>query len=248
MAKEITLSPSYLFLGQEENVQDIVKKFVKKSLCPSDGCNLCIDCKKIDKKVHHLAIWLEPESQYNLEDLESIFKTVVFALDVNQHFFFVINKAQYLNQFCANSLLKLMEEPPKGYHFILTAQMQDRILPTILSRCIVYNYNSTSSQNSVLLKHFTDLKNPNFAEFLKILQASKIPEQEIINLIDQIYFFWSDKLRDCVVNGHSENINFAEKALNILDDSRSENIMPGSGKIFLRNLYIKFLLLKNGQN
>jgi len=259
MAKELKLSPSYLLIGSELYIENIVKNFIKNVFCADAtsasfgntsttatigaSCNLCIECKKVDRKMHHNIIWLEPEAQYTLSDLEPIFKSVVFALEDTKHFFFVISKAQQLSQFCANSLLKLMEEPPRGYHFILTAQTKERILPTILSRCIIQNYNTESNADSVFFKYFNSFNEPDFQGFSQAIQGSKIQESELMSLIDQIYFFWMEKLKILIQENNVDQAILIQNILDLMNKARAENIMPGSGKIFLRNLYMQFIML-----
>lgn len=268
MAKELKLSPSYLFIGSELYIENIAKNFIKNVFCAdadrfsmlasvatevptgselssstTTGCNLCLECKKVDRKMHHNIIWLEPEGPYVLSDLEPIFKAVVFALEDTKHFFFVISKAQQLSQSCANSLLKLMEEPPKGYHFILTAQTKERILPTILSRCIIQNYNTESKFDSVFFKYFNGFNEPDFLSFNQALQATKILESELMSLIDQIYSFWMEQLKVMIQENNVVQVILIQNVLDLMNQARAESIMPGSGKIFLRNLYIQFIML-----
>jgi len=260
MTKELKLSPSYLLIGSELYIENIVKNFIKNVFCADatissslgniftsaaagGSCNLCIDCKKVDLKMHHNIIWLKPEAHYTLSDLEPIFKSAIFALEDTKHFFFVISKAQQLSQFCANSLLKLMEEPPRGYHVILTAQTKERILPTILSRCIIQNYTTESSSDSVFFNYFNGLNEPDFLEFSQAIQGAKIPESELMILIDQIYFFWMEKLKILIQENNVDQAILIQLILDLMNKARAETIMPGSGKIFLRNLYIQFIML-----
>lgn len=246
-AKEHKLAPSYLFIGPENHIEDITKNFIKKIFCidanAQTSCNACIDCKKVDHRIHHNLIWLEQENQYVTSDLEPIFQSAAFQLETNKHFFFVIGKAQLLNQFCANSLLKLMEEPPQGYHFILTAQTKERILPTILSRCIVQNYDIASQSDSIFFNYFNNLGNPDFDSFNKAVQSIKIAEADLMILIDQIYTFWMKKLEKLIEENDMDQIILVQNILDLMNKSRADNIMPGSGKIFLRNLYMRFIML-----
>lgn len=247
MPKELKLSPSYLLIGSENYIENIAKDFIKNVFCfdlnKGNPCNLCIDCKKVDRKIHHNILWLEPETQYTVTELEPIFQTAAFALDESQRFFFVLNKAQQLSQTCANSLLKLMEEPPRGYHFILTAQTKERILPTILSRCIIQNYNTQSDFESDFFKFFSELNEPDFVGFNQALQVNKVVEADLMNLIDQIHFFWMEKLKKAIENKDADQAIIIQRILDLINNARTDSIMPGSGKVFLRNLYMRFIML-----
>ena len=85
-------------------------------------------------------MWLTPEKSYTLPQLQPIFETISLQLAPDEHFFFIIEHADALTPACANSLLKVMEEPPTGYHFLLLAERQDTILPTIRSRAVISSF------------------------------------------------------------------------------------------------------------
>ena len=78
-----------------------------------------MQCRKVREQQHESILWLCPEKQYAIDDLKVIFSTISFALEEDHHFFFVLQKADLLTSTCANALLKSLEEPPAGYHFIL---------------------------------------------------------------------------------------------------------------------------------
>lgn len=250
MNKKLHVSPAYLFIGPEATLEDVATAFIKNVFClQSKGqdryCNLCLDCQKVNRKIHHNIIWLEPENYYVTSDLEPVFKAAAFGLGEGEHFFFVISKAQQLSQVCANSLLKLIEEPPRGYHFILTAQTKERILPTISSRCIVYNYAAESQADSIFLPFFNKLDNPEFERFNQVLQSAKIIDSDVTSLLDQIYSFWMTTLKSSIQKQDENHSRIAQRILAMIDQYRIETLMPGSGKIFLRNLYMQFMMIKS---
>ena len=131
-----TLPPALLFTGQKDQALATVEQLLQKILCNNLGCNTCITCMKIRNKQHHAIMWLAPEKNYTIDQFDDVFATLSLQLQTNELFFFIIQKADFLTTACANKLLKPMEEPPAGYHFILLAEHPEQIVPTIKSRCI----------------------------------------------------------------------------------------------------------------
>ena len=135
------IPPAQLWIGKPLALHDITTKYLQQQLCSNNGCGVCTTCFQIKQEQHHAALWLQPEkTQYTIATLDPIFKTISYALAPDQPFFIIIQKADLLTQLCANSLLKSLEEPPAGYHFILLAEREDQILPTIHSRCVVKQF------------------------------------------------------------------------------------------------------------
>lgn len=238
------LYPAYLFIGAEKEINEYIDTFLKSILCKNNKCNTCLDCKNIERKQHALIRFLQPEGQYTISQLDIIFKTIIFKLNIDQDFFFIINKADLLNVYCANSLLKSLEEPPQGYHFILISSTKDNILPTIASRCIIKEFRNYNSENNILLESFINL-NINNNDIMKKIESTKISEHEIPLLIDQLYQYWSDILKKSETEKITQKLIIANKALNILDHSKEYYPMPGSAKIFIRNLMLQFLSILN---
>lgn len=240
-------NPSYLWIGPTQELKKVAQNFIKSILCKKSskksGCHNCNDCKLIDQKQHYLVRWLEPENYYTMAQLEVIFKTIAFSLEPDQSFFFVIERADLLTHICANSLLKSLEEPPAGYHFLLLAQRQEGILPTIMSRCVInYLDVQATTEKHPLFNYFTGPSNTQLAEFNKELERAKIMEREVIDLLDQLYNHWSDKLKKELANQNITNVEHAKKIINLLEATQKYLPMPGSSKIFLRNLFLNYIL------
>ena len=111
-------------------------------------------------------ILINPITDYKLENIKIIFEKIKFTLDHDQKFFFVLKKTENLTIACANKLLKILEEPPTGYNFILLTKNENKVLPTIKSRCLISHISSKTSydeQDNLLLSFFLDknkLKDP----------------------------------------------------------------------------------------
>jgi DNA polymerase III gamma/tau subunit len=234
--KELSLAPAQLYIGRHNQTVETVEKLLQQMLCKNNGCHTCATCMQIRNKQHHALMWLHPEKNYTIDQFEDVFSTLSFQLQPHEHFFFIIQKADFLTPACANKLLKPMEEPPHGYHFILLAERTEQILPTIISRCIVNTLEATTStHNSHPLFECFTTKHLTCTEFSKVIDNAGINERESMELLDQIIQYWLttyQKQRD--VN----NFNLFP-LITKLQQVQLQPPMPGSATIFWRNLYLQ---------
>lgn len=190
-------------------------------------------------------MWLYPEKQYLREQFNQLFAKLSFALDQGDQFFFVIQKADFLTPACANSLLKSLEEPPPGYYFFLTAARLHNILPTIRSRCVVQSLKQTkqTATNQALFDFFTSTVFHDPTIFLKELENSKINERESIELLDALLAHWMQAFKKTI--GHNKKHETTLAIIAVLRQSYEQPPMPGSSKIFWKDLYLQMKLLSN---
>lgn len=234
------IPPAQLWLGIQAHLELDVLSYLQQHFCKQRGCGLCTTCTQLFEKQHHSVLWIEPEKQYSLEILEPIKAACAFTLEQDEHFFFVLNKAELLSVSCQNSLLKIMEEPPAGYHFILLASLKDPILPTIQSRCIIKQA-STSLDTSVhpLFIFFSTSTQQDPSSLLKLLEEHKPSEQESIALINQLLVFWLSEFRRTVRDRESARHLLAQAMINILNDGLLNPPMPGGSALFWKNVYLQ---------
>lgn len=238
---QANIPPAQLWFGNEETLTLHVMRYVQRIFCLSDGCTRCLSCKQIAIKQHHALHWIFPEKQYTRDDLEGIFSTISFALNPREHYFFIIQKADFLSPACANSLLKSLEEPPPGYHFILLAERQEQVLPTIRSRCLMQSFVTEAARAPSRLFDFfaTAAANDPF-EFSEALEQSKINERESLELLDTLLHHWAKIYKQAVQNKKNKEYKEAENVIAILQDAYQMLPMPGSSKLFWKNLFLKF--------
>lgn len=224
-----------LWLGSHENLATQVTSYLQRLFCVQQGCLLCTTCKQIHEKQHYGALWIMPEKGYTLDTLRVIQEHVAFSLPDDQLVFFIIQKAEFLTQQCANSLLKIIEEPPRGYHFILCAQRKELILPTIISRCIIRSFGNQDNlqPHKTLYSYFTAATCQNPSAFLKEIQSSTITEYESLELADQLLAYWIDQY----MRAASPNI---DKKIKLFKQALLTAPMPGSSKLFWKNLFLQY--------
>ena len=267
----ISTHPAYLFIGSHTTLLEHAIIELQKILCPSahpalrqaqdeiranarlsaeaprrrldleGGCSVCFTCRKIQEQQHESILWLCPEKQYAIDDLKVIFSTISFALEPHHHFFFVLQKADMLTATCANALLKSLEEPPAGYHFILLAQRAELILPTIKSRCLIHLLQSQKEHAplTALLPFFTSTSFHDPIAFSKELESSNPSEWESLTLLDQLILFWSDHYKKSILANDEKKLKQAEQMIGHLKKALLQPPMPGSGKLFWKNLFLQ---------
>lgn len=224
-----------LWIGSHDHLATETIIFLQQYFCKQNGCTICVTCRQIREKQFHSVMWICPSSGYTLETLEIIQEQIAFLLNDDQSYFFILQRADLLTTQCANSLLKTIEEPPQGYHFILCAERKETLLPTIISRCMIRSFASSNTQalHQTLYAYFTAQKPQLAAPFLTEIQNSEINEHESLDLIDQLMAYWMKeyKLTQKVVD--LARAELFKKAL-------ARPPMPGSSKIFWKNLFLQY--------
>lgn len=238
-------SPAFLCIGAHDLLIEQTKKSLQKLLCAQDGCGWCVSCRQIDDQQHHAMMWLMPEKGYTLAQLEPIAHTLSFALEPGQRFFFIIQKADLLTVACANSLLKSLEEPPTGYQFILLAERLDYILPTIRSRSIVYQTVLTTAHYAyqTFASFFMTTKYQDPFAFMQELDAIGISERDSLELLDRLLIYWAEKYKKALLTENQLEETSAHTINTVLHHALGKPPMPGSSKLFWKNLFLQFQTL-----
>jgi len=232
--------PAQLLIGKGDALQRFTKEYLQQQVCLLNGCTRCSHCHAIEQKQHASLLWLTPEKHYTLEMLEPIKRVVAFTLENDQHYFIVLENAHLLSPACANSLLKVLEEPPRGYHFILLTESLDAILPTIQSRCFIKTISTASHETFVhdIAYALTAQKAHTAFEFLQILEKSTPDEVTSLTLIEQILAYWLEQYKISVVENNNEQQKKASLIIDILKKGLLQPPMPGSSKIFWKNVFL----------
>ena len=266
----ILTHPAYLYMGDTQSVLAHAITVLQKQFCSSahpdpssssgvnaalsshsvraelvealnhDACQVCLQCRKVREQQHESILWLAPEKQYALDDLKPIFSTISFALDANQHFYFILQQADLLTSACANALLKSLEEPPAGYHFILLASRSESLLATIKSRCLITQIgHAYVAPTASLFPFFTTTQFQDPLAFIKELEATNPNEWQTIELLDQLFIHWSGMYKKAVLKNDAAHIKMTERMLGHLKKAMGQPPMPGSSKLFWKNLFLQ---------
>lgn len=139
-------SQAYLFSGPEGIGKRQVAKILAATLnCESQGCGICHSCSKILRKVHPDVLFIEPEGNYlSIEKIREI-KNQAFLKPVESKVkICILDETEKLTAAAANALLKILEEPPFYFVFILLSSNSVSLPPTIISRCQLVRFKPLS--------------------------------------------------------------------------------------------------------
>lgn len=233
--------PSHIWMGPHEVAVAHIVLVLKQQLCAQGGCNRCTACAAIEQRQHYAVLWLHPEARYTLEQFEPVFEKISLGLDEGEQFFTVIQKADVLSPACANSLLKLLEEPPSGYYFLLVAERSDDLLPTIRSRCMIHPivYEVPAIVHQHLFEFLTTVKGYDPIAFSQQLSQLNIHEWEAKELLDALLSYWMVQYKKGVMHDAQDGIAQATQVISILKEASKKLPMPGSSNLFLRDLYLQ---------
>jgi hypothetical protein len=239
------VAPAQLFIVPRTQAQDTVCSYLQTIFCTHNACGTCTTCQLINNKQYHSVLWITPEKRYTLDLLDGIFKRTEFSLEDNQQYFFILEKADFLTPACANSLLKIVEEPPPGYNFIFLAQRIQLVLPTIRSRCTITSFASEQIQNTAcpFASHFMKLDSDPHA-FLKELGTTTLTEIESTELIDIFLEYWCSYYSKVAVSQNTDALHRCKKMISLFKNAALKPPMPGSTKIFWRNLFLQKELVR----
>lgn len=185
--------------------------------------------------------WLAPEKNlYNRADLEPLFEKVAFALDASESCVVVFENADLLSGACANSLLKLLEEPAPGYHFILLTEHRDAVMPTIQSRALITEYFASNivDHYAAFLAFFKNPVAGNHVQVMQELEKIKMTESQARKTVDQLYHYWVEQYKQALINGDSLAAKKADRMMRVCLHASESPPMPGSVKLFWKNIYL----------
>jgi len=106
-----------------------------------EACNECESCKSFDEGRSLNIYELDAASNNSVDDIRGLIEQVRFAPQIGTHKVYIIDEVHMLSQAAFNAFLKTLEEPPRHAIFILATTEKHKIIPTILSRCQVFDFN-----------------------------------------------------------------------------------------------------------
>lgn len=140
------LAHAYLFCGPrgvgKTTCARIFAKAINCEHLTADGepCNECESCKAFNQQRSYNIIELDAASNNSVDDIRTIVDQVRIPPQVGRYRVFIIDEVHMLTTAAFNAFLKTLEEPPEYAVFILATTEKQKIIPTILSRCQIYDF------------------------------------------------------------------------------------------------------------
>jgi len=141
------LAQAYLFCGPRGVGKTTCARIFAKTIncmnITSDGeaCNECESCKGFNEQRSFNIHELDAASNNSVEDIRSLIEQVRIPPQIGRYKVYIIDEVHMLSSSAFNAFLKTLEEPPAHAIFILATTEKHKILPTILSRCQIYDFN-----------------------------------------------------------------------------------------------------------
>jgi DNA polymerase-3 subunit delta' len=241
-----TLIPTQLFIGNENLLHKKTTALLLQTFCMTQKKDcFCAECKKVNRNQHESLIWICPEKEYKLLDINIVFEKIKFVLQPKKRFFFILQKAHTLSLACANKLLKVLEEPPRGYSFILHTNNLHAILPTIKSRCHIVNFvieNQHYNFKHSLASFFYNQRLDNPIEFEKELKNQHLSPSESIQIANDMIIYFTQQILSFFRQNQipSPQILYFEKVITFLKTKIKTPPQSGSSNLFWKDIYISF--------
>lgn len=141
------LAHAYLFCGSrgvgKTSCARIFAKTINCSSRTADGeaCNECDSCREFNRNSSLNIIELDAASHNGVDDIKALIEQVMVPPTEGRYRVFIIDEVHMLSNAAFNAFLKTLEEPPSHAIFILATTEKHKIIPTILSRCQIYDFN-----------------------------------------------------------------------------------------------------------
>ena len=140
------LAHAYLFCGPRGVGKTTCARIFAKTInCLSptpngEACNECESCKAFNEQRSYNIHELDAASNNGVDDIRGLIEQVQIPPQIGRYKVFIIDEVHMLSQAAFNAFLKTLEEPPAHAIFVLATTEKHKIMPTILSRCQIYDF------------------------------------------------------------------------------------------------------------
>ncbi len=147
------LAQAYLFCGPRGVGKTTCARIFAKTIncfninANGEACDVCDSCTSFNSGASLNVYELDAASNNSVEDIRNLVDQVRFAPQLGQYKVYIIDEVHMLSASAFNAFLKTLEEPPKHAKFILATTEKHKIIPTILSRCQVFNFNRIKTED-----------------------------------------------------------------------------------------------------
>ena len=149
------LAHAYLFCGPRGVGKTTCARILAKTInCehPTDdmeACGVCNTCQNLKNNASFNVFELDAASNNAVDDIRELTDQVRFAPQAGKYKVYIIDEVHMLSASAFNAFLKTLEEPPPYAIFILATTEKHKILPTILSRCQIFDFKRITTQDTV---------------------------------------------------------------------------------------------------
>lgn len=192
------LAHAYLFCGPRGvGKTSCARIFAKTINCltptaEGEACNECESCQAFNEQRSYNIHELDAASNNSVDDIRSLIDQVRIPPPIGKYKVFIIDEVHMLSSAAFNAFLKTLEEPPRHALFILATTEKHKVLPTILSRCQIYDFSRISVADMVEhLEYVASRENVTAeAEALNVIaQKADGGMRDALSIFDQVVSF-----------------------------------------------------------
>lgn len=197
------LAHAFLFcgprgVGKTTCARILAKTINCENIQPSgEACDKCVSCRTFNEGTSLNIHELDAASNNSVDDIRSLIEQVRFAPQMGKYKVYIIDEVHMLSSSAFNAFLKTLEEPPSYAIFILATTEKHKILPTILSRCQIFDFKRITINDTV--EHLQEIADK---EEIKaeapalhvIAQKSEGCMRDALSILDKIVSFTNGEL------------------------------------------------------
>lgn len=196
--KSKKLAHAYLFCGPRGVGKTTCARIFAKTIncehltADNEACNECESCKSFNEQRSYNIHELDAASNNGVDDIRSLTDQVRVPPQIGRYSVYIIDEVHMLSQGAFNAFLKTLEEPPAHAIFILATTEKHKIIPTILSRCQIYDFNRISITDTVNhIKYVAGKEGVNIEDSALniIAQKSDGGMRDALSIFDQLVSF-----------------------------------------------------------
>lgn len=201
--KNQQLAHAFLFCGPRGVGKTTCARILAKTInCENlqpdgEACNECNSCKSFNEGTSFNIHELDAASNNSVDDIRSLVEQVRFAPQAGKYKVYIVDEVHMLSSSAFNAFLKTLEEPPSYAIFILATTEKHKILPTILSRCQIFDFKRITSNDTVehleAIATKEDIKAEK-AALQVIAQKSEGCMRDALSILDKIVSFTNGEL------------------------------------------------------
>jgi DNA polymerase-3 subunit gamma/tau len=197
------LAHAFLFCGPRGVGKTTCARILAKTInCTNitkegEACNECDSCTSFEKGASLNIHELDAASNNSVDDIRSLVEQVRFAPQAGKYKVYIVDEVHMLSASAFNAFLKTLEEPPPYAIFILATTEKHKILPTILSRCQIFDFKRITSNDTVV--HLEEIIGKEHIKAERnalqlIAQKSEGCMRDALSILDKIVSFSNGEL------------------------------------------------------